>query len=544
MLSPLRPTTPGSAHIEQVAPCLVALAVVISVGNLVGWAGDIRFLISVSPGLPSMVPITALLALITSLGLWQLHRSPAFSWKVALAPIALILATLLIEFCYLRGAAPPPFILAKSGVETPFTLASPLTSGLFFLLACASLSLTRKSLVIAAQCLALLVFFVALLNLSGYLLQETFLFRVLPNRGTSILTTATVMSLAAAILFTHPHSGLMAAITGDLPGARISRRLLLAAFLVPIFSGIAVSVGMQIVFYDVETMLIIFVWIVILLFLTIVWRLAMRLAASDQERASAQRALQQAVSDLQQEHQSKDMFMATLAHELRNPLAPISAAAELLKRGGGKTEADRQRLGETIAAQSTSLVNLVDDLMDMERLNTGRLSLDKQPIDVRKVIGRAVEQIAPMLSKRRHQYLIDLPVVPLCVCGDYSRLTQVFANLLSNAAKYTPPGGEIKVRSVTSGTSAHIIVTDNGNGMNDELLAHLFEPYVQAQITPDRADGGLGLGLALVKKLTELHGGTVTASSDGIGAGSSFTVTLPLFEIRPPAGDALQQGAA
>lgn len=521
---------PAHAQSHPAMPWLLATAVIISLGNLLGWVTGTRWLVSVSPGLPSMVPITALLALTTSAGLWSVFRHPARSWQAVLGPAALLLVTIAIEWFYLRAAAPAPLLLARSGVETPLSLSSAMTTQMFFLLGCAQLLLAVRRLVAAAQGLALAVFFVALLNLGGYLLQETFLFQMLPNKGTSILTTAVIMTLAMATLLTESQTGLMAAVTGDLPGARASRRLLLSAFLVPLLAGAAIALGMRFTASDAETMLIVFVWLVIVFFLVVVWRMALQLAASDQERAQAQHALQHAVQQLQAEHQHKDMFMATLAHELRNPLAPISAAGELLKRGGGTTEADRIRLADIIAAQSTSLVTLVNDLMDVERLNTGRLVLDKQPVDVRRAIGRAVEQVAPMLNKHGHQYALDLPIVPICVCGDYHRLTQVFANLLANAAKYTAPGGRIHISTALSDTHAAITVTDNGHGMNQQLLARLFEPYVQAQITPNRADGGLGLGLALVKKLTELHGGTVAASSAGLGHGSHFTVTLPLID--------------
>lgn len=384
------------AIVDQVASCLAALAAIIAVGNLVGWASSTQVLISMRPNLPPMVPITALLVLMTSFGVWHAHRSETVTWRLVLAPAAVGLAAILIAICYLTGNAPAPLVLATSGARNWYMLPSWITSGLLFCMACASVMLTKKQLVTAAQGLSLAVFFVALLNLAGYPLQDTFLFRVLPNKGTSILTSTAVLLLAAAILFSRPHAGLMSAVTSELPGARVSRRLLFAAFLVPIMAAAVVLLGAHAVLYDGWTMLIVFVWIVILLFLSIVWRMASLLAISDRERAGAEQALQQAVRELEQEHHSKDLFMATLAHELRNPLAPISSAAELLRHGGAKTDPERKRLGAMIAAQSANLVNLVNDLMDIDRLNTGRLTLNKQPIDARQVIGTAVEQIVPL----------------------------------------------------------------------------------------------------------------------------------------------------
>lgn len=523
-------------HAQQISSWLVALAAIVAVLNLIGWMSDSTSLISMRPGLPSMVPVTAILILATSFGIWRLSRRTRVILVPTLVFGAVILATAFIQSFHVIGSAPFPFQLASSGKETHTTVASSMTAGMLFALGWAALALVYKRFVIIAQCTALIVLLVALLNLGGYILQDTFLFKVLPSKGTSIFTSTALVLLAAAILFARPYSGLMIAVMGDLPGARITRRLLLAVLLIPIVSGMIVSTGSQVLFYDPKTMLILFVWIVILLFLIIVWRLAMKLAASDKERADAQENLRQAVNALQAEHQNKDQFMATLAHELRNPLMPISSAAELLKHGGAKTESDKKRLGEMIAAQCTNLVNLVNDLMDMERLNTGRLTLNKTPIDVRKAIGAAVEQIAPLLDKRKHRYEVDLPITPVCIRGDFNRLIQIFANLLSNAAKYTAPGGQISIHAVVCEESVKIIVNDNGQGMNTELLAHLFEPYVQAQLTPSRTDGGLGLGLTLVKKLTELHSGTVTASSPGPGNGSTFEISFPLWKI----GDVLK----
>lgn len=365
-----------------------------------------------------MVPITALMVLTTAYGIWKICRRHVSLSGLPLAPVLVILVTAVIESFYLLGFAPFPFQLAASGTETPVTLASPMTAGMFCALGSAALMLMSKRLTILAQCLAVVVLLVALLNLGGYLLQDTILFQVLPSQGTSILTSAALILLAAATLFAYPHAGLMIAITGDLPGARISRHLLLSVLLIPIATGMVVAAGSQLLFYDAETMLILFVWIVILLLLTVVWRLAMRLAASDKERANAQDNLRRALSDLKATHDEKDLFMATLAHELRNPLVPISSAAELLKHGGARTDADRKRIGEVIAAQCTNLVTIVNDLMDMERLNTGRLTLNKAPIDVRTVIYTAVEQDAPLLARKQHQYHVDLPITPACVCGD------------------------------------------------------------------------------------------------------------------------------
>jgi signal transduction histidine kinase len=229
---------------------------------------------------------------------------------------------------------------------------------------------------------------------------------------------------------------------------------------------------------------------------------------------------------LREADRRKDEFLAMLAHELRNPLAPIMTAAELLGRkadDAGQVE----RTGAVILRQVKHLTGLVDDLLDVSRVTRGLAVIDKHRIDMRSILAQAVEQAMPLIQARRHR--LDLPsqTQALIVCGDTKRLIQVVANLLNNAAKYTPPGGLIQVGMGLAGDRIHIAVSDNGIGMNDDLIARAFDLFAQAERGADRAQGGLGIGLAIVKRLVELHGGAIGASSDGPGKGSRFTVLLP-----------------
>ena len=222
----------------------------------------------------------------------------------------------------------------------------------------------------------------------------------------------------------------------------------------------------------------------------------------------------------------KDEFLAMLAHELRNPLAPISTAAQLLMLGA----ADPQRVQKSagvIQRQVRHLTNLVDDLLDVSRVTRGLVQLDRRVIDLREVLHGAIEQVRPAIEARGHRLALALPPAPLPVHGDRTRLVQVVANLLANAAKYTPPGGHLGLTLRLENGQGCITVSDNGIGMSADLLPHVFELFVQAERTPDRAQGGLGLGLALVQRIAQLHGGSARARSGGLGQGSTLTVCLP-----------------
>ena len=227
----------------------------------------------------------------------------------------------------------------------------------------------------------------------------------------------------------------------------------------------------------------------------------------------------------------KDEFLAMLAHELRNPLAPICTAAELL-RAASADEGRVRRTSEIISRQVEHMTKLVDDLLDVSRVTRGLISLQEEVLDVRSLVNSAYEQVQPLIQARKQRFMLTPLPHPAWVRGDRTRLVQVFSNILNNAAKYTPPGGSIQVEISDTAEEVEIAVEDNGIGISRDLLAHIFELFTQAERSPDRSQGGLGLGLALVRSLVELQGGHVHASSPGVGGGSRFTVRLPL--VTPP----------
>jgi len=244
--------------------------------------------------------------------------------------------------------------------------------------------------------------------------------------------------------------------------------------------------------------------------------------------------IKEAEAALREADRRKDEFLALLSHELRNPLAPIVTAAELmLLRGDVATPRER----EMILRQAKHMVRLVDDLLDVSRVSRGKVTLTKKVLELSAVIAKAVEATEPLLEQRRHQLHLSVPEQGLPIDGDEVRLTQVVSNLLTNAARYTFPGGHIEVSAAREGGEVVLRVRDNGQGIAPSLLPNLFDMFVQGGREQDRSEGGLGLGLSLVRMLTKLHGGTVSAQSDGIGCGSVFTVRL-LASVSPIVADA------
>lgn len=253
---------------------------------------------------------------------------------------------------------------------------------------------------------------------------------------------------------------------------------------------------------------------------------SMELAAKNAELSSTNEKLRQYTDQMRDEAYKKDEFLAMLAHELRNPLAPIAAAADLL----GVGYLDGARIEQTsgiIRRQVKHMTGLVDDLLDVSRVTRGLVTLVKKKLDAKRILSDAVEQVRPLIEARGHRLAVHTPPESALVSGDGKRLVQVVSNLLTNAAKYTPEGGDIVLSMEVEGSHIKIAVSDNGVGMTPEFQATAFELFAQAARTPDRSQGGLGIGLALVRSLMELHGGSVTVQSDGVGKGCRFEVCLP-----------------
>lgn len=237
---------------------------------------------------------------------------------------------------------------------------------------------------------------------------------------------------------------------------------------------------------------------------------------------------------LREQDQRKDEFLATLAHELRNPLAPIRNGLSVLRMD---PNADIHVLIEMMERQLKQMVHLVDDLLDVSRVTTGKINLKREELDLREIIQSAIETCRPLTESLGHQLEIVLPASPLPLTADWTRISQVLTNLLNNAAKYTPAGGQITLKAERSGDEAIVRISDSGIGIPPEMLGRVFDMFTQVGSTLDRSQGGLGIGLTLVRRLVEMHRGSVEAESPGLGQGSTFIVRLPISRKKRATGE-------
>jgi PAS domain S-box-containing protein len=260
--------------------------------------------------------------------------------------------------------------------------------------------------------------------------------------------------------------------------------------------------------------------------------LYLRQACDFIQRCKLEQVLQQSEEALRDADRRKDEFLALLAHELRNPLAPIRYTLAANKKSGRSPE-QRKRGEQIIERQVTHMSRLLDDLLDVSRITRSMLELKKNPTELTMVVGSAIETARPILDTKHHTLSVDLPKQAVRLEADAVRLAQVFSNLLINAAKYTDPGGHIQLRADQEGSEVVVAIRDNGIGISADMMPRLFEMFSQAQAALGRAEGGLGIGLALVRGIVTLHGGTIEVRSDGPGRGSEFIVRLPVGT--PPA---------
>ena len=259
---------------------------------------------------------------------------------------------------------------------------------------------------------------------------------------------------------------------------------------------------------------------------------ASKIARDITDRKQAEERVYDLMARLKEADSKKDEFLAVLAHELRNPLAPLLNALEILKRGEGNGDV-LQQVRSTLERQLGQLARLVDDLLDVNRIARGKLELRKGRVELASVVRQAAEASRPLAERAGHDLSVSLPPEPVYLYADPARLTQVFGNLLNNACKYTEPGGRIRLTAVRQGGEAVVSLKDTGLGIPPDKLAGIFEMFTQIERSLERSQGGLGIGLTLVKRLTEMHGGSVRAYSEGPGRGSEFVVRLPVLVEEP-----------
>jgi signal transduction histidine kinase len=422
-----------------------------------------------------------------------------------------------------RGAANGTVLLAVGGALASFDSNSPRRERPEQLLVLASIFLPLRALVAHAYSL-----------LREGTLAGPMLLTPLEIGATSLL--------CLAVLFTAPDRGFMRVLTGDQPAGFVARRLLAASFGVPPVVGAMVlgifewvrnddpaSVGSAFVALTMAGAATISAWTSVRLDALDAVRLAAEEARSsaEAERTRLLEREQAARVDLERANRAKDEFIATVSHELRTPISAVLGWARLLRTGKLDAVASARAV-EVIERSAAAQAQLVDDLLDVSRVERGELRLYVRPVDLLAVVEAAVDAVRPAASARGTTISVELDPAAGSVVGDPGRLQQVTWNLLSNAIKFTPHGGHVQVRLARSGGDAVLTIRDDGVGIDPAFLPHVFERFRQADSSRTRAFGGLGLGLAIVRHLVEAHGGTVEAASDGPGKGASFAVRLPV----------------
>ena len=384
---------------------------------------------------------------------------------------------------------------------------------------------TRGAAAVAAQ----VVLWIALLALIGYLLGAQPLYAIPRYTVISLQSTITLLALGAGLLLSLEDRQPMRSILAPTASSRLIRRVFPGILLVPVALGWFAVRGLNSGLYDHGFAMAAVVLGVMMVLTGLLWWSAAAVNEHEQRLQDSRSELAMSLSELEREDRRKNEFLATLAHELRNPLAPIRTGLAVL----GRADADPELSASTRAMmdrQVRHMVRLIDDLLDLSRITRDRIELRMDAVSLRSVLDQALEACTPMYEHARQLLVVDPPTEHLRVHGDAARLVQVFSNLLTNASKFTPPGGRIEVRHHVDGRMATVTVADTGRGIPAERLQDVFEMFTQLSSPLDRHHGGLGIGLTLSRRLVQMHGGQLTAASAGEGKGSTFSVSLPLME--------------
>jgi signal transduction histidine kinase/ActR/RegA family two-component response regulator len=384
--------------------------------------------------------------------------------------------------------------------------------------------------------LAIVPIVIALLGIVGYLYDASQLFAVARLTGVALQTATMIAALGIGLIALVPEHGFFATVRRVDPGGVMFRRLLVPLlFLPPVIGWLRVG-GERAGLYDSAFGTAVRTIFEMVLFVGIVWWTAEGVSRHARVARKAEQALREA-------DRRKDEFLATLAHELRNPLAPLRTALDLIRQSPDDAAVAR-RAHATMERQLRQMVHLVDDLLDVNRISRGSVELRQEPVELARVLENAIETSRPVVDGFRHELVVVQPGEPVFVRGDLTRLAQVIGNLVNNAAKYTEPGGRIRIKVEREGDEVLVRVRDNGLGIPADVLPRMFEMFSRVSRPQARSAGGLGIGLALVKQLVELHGGRVAVHSPPPeepgepAAGSEFVVRLPVLvhalEVAPP----------
>jgi signal transduction histidine kinase/ActR/RegA family two-component response regulator len=524
--SALNPSARRAIVAARLISVLVAAA---ATAVLVGWFRDVPALTALYlPG--QTLKTNAALALLCGAlaNLVLISSDGRFAWRFIaciLAAVPTIVGALTLSehvmgwdggFDQLLAAEPP----GAEATMSPNRMGPPASTGNLLLGLALFLGVSRSARRRArSHFLALVTCVIALLPLIGYAYGFSPLYDVPRYTGMAFVTAVILLLLGIAVQAGRPDSGLVAFLCREDEVGVFARRMLPAAILLPFSIGwlLARTFGAGVI--DAPFAISAMGLVLIVLLAAVIWSTGTQLERSLDARAASERALGESERTLREADQQKTEFLATLSHELRNPLAPIRFAVALLN--GPPPAAERAR--QTIERQVRHLTRLIDDLLDLTRINRNKLELHVRPCDLRQLVGDAVDAVSSEVKSAGHTLDIEVRSQPVWVKVDPDRVVQMLVNLLTNASRYSDPGGKISVKLVVARGEVTICVRDQGHGIDAADLDRVFERFVQVGKT---RHGGLGIGLALVKALAELHGGAVEAHSEGPGRGSEFRVRL------------------
>jgi signal transduction histidine kinase len=382
-----------------------------------------------------------------------------------------------------------------------------------------------------AQRLAFTGLALALLALAGYIYGVKELYS-LELTGIAWHSAGALLVLHVGILAGSPETGPMARFVSDGPEGTMLRRLTLPISVAPFVAGYMVLMGRDANLYDRGLSLALLALSLVILLWFTVWHTARVLASIDQQRRQAEHARDQllvrereARDEAEQANQLKDRFIATLSHELRTPLNVMLGWTQVLE--SSERAARHPHAASVVARNGRLLARLIEDLLDISRATAGQFELTRKPLSLNLIAQAAIESIGPVAASKGLHLTANLDPAVGSIDADADRLQQVVWNMLSNAVKFTPPGGHIDVHTSAAAGSVQLEVIDSGIGFDESFAPHVFEPFRQADPSARREHGGLGLGLSIARHLVELHGGSITAHSAGVGHGARITVTLP-----------------
>lgn len=493
--------------------------------TLLGWGLEIRRLTDWFDLDISMLPNAALAALLAGSALLALalgYRRVAAGLAV---PVLLIGAAVLLQHITGVDLHIDRLLLhrewGQNATYAPGRIGVPASISFTVLGATLLLATLRRSSGRSTLLGGVLVSAIAILSIIGYLFLADTLYS-LPRLTTIALQTAIIVLALGMGVIASAGTGVLAFLREDTAAATLVRRTLPFIILLPVLLGWLILRGLKLEWFDPAFGTSVLVLGLIGLLTIVLWRAAMSVT-------SHERSLRRLTADLRDADRSKDEFLASLAHELRNPLAPMRTALEVMQRADGRDDlmtASRATMGR----QLRQMTRLIDDLLDVNRITRSKLELRLEQVDLAAAVHQAVEASRPVADGADVRLHIQLPDDPTHLHADPARLSQIFSNLLNNACKYNERGGNVWLTAARQGAEVVVSVRDDGIGIAPDMLPRIFDMFFQIGSTPERAHGGLGIGLTLVQRLVDMHGGSVTVHSEGAGKGSEFVLRLPLSD--------------